>query len=262
MKNKITPTLKCLIVDDEPDAHAVLEQHINRIGWLQVTASLYDGVEALTNIPIIKPDIVFLDVQMANLTGLQLLKLLPAYDSQIILTTGHSEFAKDGYDFGVTDFLLKPILFERFLQATNKARLTHYNLGHSPLKDTVTKSYDTFADTPEWKDLPSPTFTSRYILLRVDKKIHHVPYDDILFVQSLANYVNVQTRYDCLTTRGALSEFTNKLPSGQFLQTHKSYMINRKYVRHIDGNLIYLDDNFKVPISRADRQGTLKWLAK
>ena len=94
MSNELTPTLKCLIVDDEPDAHAVLKLHIGQISWLEASTSFYDGVEALTNIPIIQPDIVFLDVKMANLTGLQLMKLLPASESQIILTTAHSEFAK------------------------------------------------------------------------------------------------------------------------------------------------------------------------
>jgi DNA-binding LytR/AlgR family response regulator len=162
----------------------------------------------------------------------------------------------------VTDFLLKPVLFERFLQAANKARLTYHSLSHATLNDTTAQAFETFNDQIEWKDLPSPTFTRDYILLRVDKKIHHLPYEDILFIQSLANYVNVQTRTGCLTTRSALSEFTSKLPSSQFLQTHKSYMINRKHVKRIDGNMIYLDDNFKVPMSRADRLGTLKWLAR
>lgn len=258
MNSITTPTLKCLIVDDEPDAHQVLKLHIAQISWLEVIATYYDGIEALTNMELIRPDIVFLDVQMVNLTGLELLSMLPVPDSQIILTTAYSEFAKQAYDFGVIDFLLKPVLFQRFLQAVNKARLNNKCCRRAQECDHKTSSG---IQKDDWKELPSPTFTSSYVLVRVDKKIHHIPFEDIYFIQSLANYVNVQTRSGCLTTRGALSEFTNNLPESQFLRTHKSYIINRKHVVRIEGNVIFLAENFKVPMSRADRLVTLKWLA-
>ena len=271
MTYKSTTTLKCLIIDDEPDSHLVLQHHLSQIPWLSLAGNIYNAVEALVEIPASQPDLIFLDVNMPNLSGLQLLDMLPSMGAQVILTTAYSKYAMDGYDFDIADFLLKPATFERFLKAVNKVRINHdvkygTQIGFiradsfkqsSPIKTQVICS-----DQPEWKEIPSPVFGSSHATLRVEKTLHRVPYENIIFIESLKNYVNVHTFHECLTTRGSLAEFGEKLPASLFLRTHKSYIINRAHALLIEGNEVVLENDYRVMISKADRLDVLKSLAK
>lgn len=271
MIDKTTIPLKCLIIDDERDSHLVLEHHLGQIPWLNLAGNVYNAVDALVEIPRCTPDLIFLDVNMPSLSGLQLMEMLPAIRSQVILTTAYTKYAMDGYDFDIVDFLLKPATFERFLKAVNKARINHEKryqensstkASYLSTNDPLPKSYAPAADSGGWKDLPSPSFGTSHAIFRVEKKLYRIPYDSIIFIESIRNYVNVHTLHGCLTTRGSLTKFNGKLPETLFLRTHKSYIVNCDHALEIEGNQLILEKNYRVMISKAERNEVLKALAR
>ncbi|MCE7044466.1 LytTR family DNA-binding domain-containing protein [Dyadobacter sp. CY312] len=266
MSEKPAPALRCLIIDDEPDSHKLLEYNIGQVSWLSLIGNAYNGLDALAMITSMKPDLIFLDVNMPSISGLQMLEMLPDTKVQVILTTAYSRYALDGYDFSITDFLLKPAYLDRFIKAVTKALTIHQRSYNTqiplPPITTFSPALQSDFDQSEFKDLPSPLFGESQVTLRVEKKLHRIPYQNIIFLEGLKNYVNVHTYHDCLTTRSSLTDFENRLPEKLFLRTHKSYIINRNCALEIEGNEILLEKEFKVMISKTDRYQILKSLSK
>lgn len=207
---------KCLIVDDEPQAHEVLKAHITLVPSLEWSGSSFNGLEAISTLREKQVDILFLDIQMPRLLGTELFKSIQS-PPKTILVTAYREFAMDGFDLGVVDYLLKPVAFERFLKAINKA-IPAFGPDRSP----------------------GPTQSGKYLYFRVNRKMVKVWLHDILYVESLKDYVKLVTRQGTLITKISLSGLIDMLPESDFLQVHRSFLVA---VEHVDA---YAADSLKV----------------
>ncbi|MCZ8023622.1 MAG: LytTR family DNA-binding domain-containing protein [Flavobacterium sp.] len=222
--------LNCLIVDDEPIAQQILEKYIKQIDALHLVGKCNDAFEALNVLHRDNIDVLFLDIKMPSLTGLDMLKTLQ-HSPKVILTTAFSEFGVESYDYGITDYLLKPIPFERFLKAVNKI--------------LIPKNEDLSTGGMESKAEIEPTF----IFFKADKKIHKYFFADILFIEGNGNYVKIHSQHEKpIMVLDKLTELQEKLPKKQFIRVHKSFIINVSHIQKIEGNMINIKQKV-IPIS-------------
>lgn len=229
---------KCLIVDDEPIAQQILEQHIDKVESLSLTAKCNNAFDALNVLHQEEVDIMFLDIKMPSMTGLELLKSLQN-PPKVILTTAFSEFGVESYEYGVTDYLLKPISFERFLRAINKILLS---------KKDKTQIIEKTAKP------------SDFIFFKADKKIHKFYFRDILFIEGSGNYVKIHSENEQpLMVLDKLGELIKKLPETNFCRVHKSYIVNVHKIMQVEGNRIKFK-NTHVPISSTYKQDFEKYI--
>ena len=226
---------QCLIVDDEPVAQQILEKYINQIEALHLIAKCSNAFEAMNILHQEKVDILFLDIKMPSLSGIEMLKTIQN-QPKVILTTAFSEFAVESYEYGVIDYLLKPIAFERFLKTVNKILLPQnidFNNGKAEEKLTI-----------------QPTS----IFLKANKKIFKYYLVDILFIEGSGNYIKVHTQNDKpLMVLDKLTDLLEKLPPRQFLRVHKSFIINISHIIKIEGNVLFIRDR-EIPISNTFRK--------
>lgn len=262
MNVTITKKISCLIVDDEEPAHDVLKFFLAKISWLSYAGSCYNAVEALEVIPETKPDILFLDVNMPELSGLDLLNIVKAPDTHVIMTTAHREYAVDGFTFDITSFLLKPIGFDRFLKAVTKVRrlVTNDQRGDDRVKlsPEPAKVDANLTDQIGWVETVSlPTSEQRlenanqeeYMWLRADRKMYCIWFKDIYFIEGLKDYVKVYHTNGVLVTLASMSSLMNRLPTPTFVRTHRSYIVNRNSIKMIEGNMITMTNDIKVSIA-------------
>lgn len=226
---------QCLIVDDEPIAQQILEKYITQIDALHLVDKCSNAFEALNVLHREKIDILFLDIKMPSLSGLDMLKTLQN-PPKVILTTAFSEFGVESYEYGIIDYLLKPIPFERFLKAVNKILLPKNTLLTKELTDE------------------NPTSDPTFIFFKADKKMHKYYFADILFIEGCGNYVKIHTQNDKpLLVLDKLTELKDKLPQKEFLRVHKSFIINVSHINKIKGNMLTIKDK-AVPISATFKQ--------
>ncbi len=222
--------LGCIIVDDESLAQNVLETYISSVSTLHLLKKCNSALEAISYLHENKVDLIFLDINMPELSGLEMLKTLTD-PPQVILTTAYSEYALESYDYGVADYLLKPFSLERFLKAVN--RVTHKFEPSDSNKKTLQKS--------------------NKIILRQDKVIHSVSTEDIEYVKAYGNYLSVFTKAKKYIVRDTISAFEQKLSRHLFVRVHKSYVVQINKISTIDGNRLYIGDT-KVPIGNYYKQ--------
>jgi DNA-binding LytR/AlgR family response regulator len=224
----------CLIVDDEPIAQEILEKYILQIDVLNLVGKCGNAFEALNVLHKEQIDIVFLDIKMPSLSGLDMLKTIQN-PPHVILTTAFSEFGVESYEYGITDYLLKPISFERFLRAINKLVI--------PQNSKLT------LPQPEDK-IVEPTF----IFFKADKKIHKYYFSDILFIEGSGNYVKIHSQHEKpLLVLDKLTDLQNKLPQKQFIRVHKSFIVNVSHIQKIEGNMLTIHNKI-LPISTTFKQ--------
>ena len=224
-------SMKCLIIDDEPLSRDVIRNYVNDHPELQLEGECKDAFEAMTALESSKVDLIFLDINMPKLSGINFYKSLNQ-KPLVIFTTAYPEFAVEGFELDAVDYLLKPFSFERFIKAVNKA------------KGKVA--------VPEKE-------TSDYMMLKADKKMYRTAYDDILFFESLGDYVKVYTRERVLIIAGTLKKLLSELPATRFLRTHKSYIISMAQVEYIEGNQIKIGEHM-VSIGQAYREEVMSRL--
>ena len=226
---------RCLIVEDEPIAQQIIETYISKLDALHLVGTCNNAFEALNFLHQETIDILFLDIQMPSLSGLDMLKTLQNRP-KVILTTAYSEFGVESYDYGITDYLLKPISFERFLKAVNKLLVTH--------------KHDIADDPADQHVVSDPTF----FFFKSDKKIHKYHFADILFIEGSGNYVKVHTKGDKpLMVLDKLSDLQDKLPKTSFLRIHKSFIVNLLNIDNIEGNMLTIHGRV-LPISASFKQ--------
>ncbi|WP_406827230.1 LytR/AlgR family response regulator transcription factor [Pedobacter sp. KACC 23697] len=235
-------SLRCLIVDDEPLAHGVITEYAKDIPFINIVGNCYRATAALDFLSKQPVDLIFLDIRMPKLNGLDFLKTL-AHKPLVIITSAYEEYALSGFDLAVCDYLLKPFRLERFLKAVNRALELH-NLK----KQTAT--------TSEIEKIP--TKNNGQISLKVDKKHILIKIDEIQYLESLGNYVKVWKNGDFLLTPRTLASFEDQL-STDFIRIHKSFMLNKKYVDYLEGNTIVLKNGQHVPIGK-NFKGMIKQL--
>ncbi len=213
--------IKCLIVDDEPLAQRVLEKYIAALPSLELIAKCGNALEAASLLHERSVDLIFLDIKMPELSGLDFIRTL-ASPPKIILTTAYSEYALDGYELGVMDYLLKPIAFERFLKAINKVTA-------SPQQSVDLSAMDTHS---------RPDF----IFLREDKVDYKVKLSDIMYLEACGNYVKVFARKKMYLVNETLTAFETQLPESDFIRVHKSFIISLNKIEQIIGNMVKMGD--------------------
>ncbi|MFD0941708.1 LytR/AlgR family response regulator transcription factor [Pedobacter boryungensis] len=225
-------SLHCLIIDDEPLAHEVILEYSKDIPFLQISGQCYRATEAFEFLSNTAVDLIFLDIRMPKLNGLDFLRTLQR-KPLVIITSAYEEYALESFDLAVCDYLLKPFRFDRFLKAANRA-LENYNL-----KNQVIKTANSL-----------PTGENEQISIKSDKKHVLVNTKDIHYLESLGNYVKVWIDSNFLLTPRTLSSFEEQLPSGIFIRIHKSFILNKKFVHYVEGNTIFLKNNQQIPVGK------------
>ena len=206
-------SLRCVIIDDEPLAINVIKNHIAQLKGLEIIKTFDNAIESLDFLRTTEIDLLFLDINMPVLDGLSFLKSLDN-KPMVILTTAHEEYAVEGFELEVLDYLVKPISLPRFLKASNKA----------------------IAKTQE---APKSTTENESIFVKVDKKkMKKVYLDDILLVESLKDYIKIITLNGNYVVHQTLGSFTDELPSTQFVRIHRSYTANINKVDAVEGNSV------------------------
>jgi two-component system response regulator LytT len=224
--------IRCLAVDDEAYASEIIAGYISKIPDLELVGTTTNPFEAISLVQGGNVDLVFLDIQMPELNGIQFLKICGG-NCKVILTTAYTEYALDGFDHGVIDYLLKPIPYERFYKSIEKARI-------------IINSAQT------GKVEPAPPVISpamEYLFIKGDSKNKFIKVElkDILYVEGLKNYLSVYTSTQRLITYQSLKDFESQLPENQFTRVHKSYIIALSKISLIDGNTIYIKDQ-SIPV--------------
>jgi DNA-binding LytR/AlgR family response regulator len=212
-------SLRCFVVDDEPLAVKMLENFIARTPFLELVASFTDPVLALSEMRTQAPDLVFLDIQMPDLSGMELSRMVPA-GTRIIFTTAFKQYAFESYEVSALDFLLKPIRYQKFLEAAEKAREWF------TLKEAATA-----APTAPVSEAKTSTF------FKVDGALRKVEFDDILFVEGMKDYVMVflASQKQPLVTHVTMKGMEEMLPAGQFMRIHRSFIVALDKVASVSG---------------------------
>ncbi len=227
-------SLRCLIIDGEPLAHDIILAYISDVPFLENVGHCYRATEALIFLSNHNVDLIFLDIRMPKLNGLDFLRTLQN-QPLVIITSAYEEYALESFDLAVCDYLLKPFRFDRFLKATNRA-LETYNLKNQTDKPTLN----------EPKDVVSPT----QIAIKVDKKHILIGLNEILYLESLGNYVKVWKDGGFLLTPRTLTSFEEQLPPALFVRVHKSFILNKKQGHYLEGNMIFLKNGQQVAIGK------------
>lgn len=232
---------KCLIVDDEPLAIKVIEAHAGKIPSLQVVATCQNAVDAFDVLMKKQIDLVFLDVEMPGITGLDLLKSLKKAPA-IIITTAYREFAMDAFELDAIDYLLKPIPFDRFFKS-----ITKYYQWQSNEKNELKTS------TGEGLD------ADQYIYVRSDRKVLKLPLGQILFIESLKDYVKIHVADEVVITKEKISHLEEKLPESGFLRTHRSFLVSVRHIRAFSAETVEIGKH-EIPIGRTYKSAVLSKL--
>ncbi|HTH58037.1 MAG TPA: response regulator, partial [Cyclobacteriaceae bacterium] len=223
--------LQCLIIDDEPLARKGLEEHVREIDFLQCVAACENALKASLYLNEQKIDLIYLDIHMPKVSGIEFLKSLK-HPPLTIFTTAYSNYALEGYTLDVIDYLVKPITFERFLKASQKA------LEFSLLKSRAENSTAPVVD---------------YFFVRCDRKFEKVFFQDVSHVEAMQNYAIIHVGDRKLISYITLTSIENQLPKDQFLKVHKSFLISIPHVKAIEKDEIILE-HARIPISRSLRE--------
>ncbi|MCH7412821.1 response regulator transcription factor [Belliella sp. R4-6] len=214
--------IKCLIVDDEPFAQEVIEKHAEKVPYLQVVKKSNNAVEALKDIEEYLPDLVFMDIQMPEMSGLELIKILNNHKPKVIITTAFPEHALEGFDLDVSDYLLKPISFERFLKAVNKV-YTYQKLATQPRIPAVQSS-----------ESDSPTF----FWVKENGKLVHVAFEDVQMIKGMKDYLQIFLKERRIITYMTMKRIMEILPLQDFMRVSRSYIVRKSSIISINGNML------------------------
>lgn len=220
--------IRTLIVDDEPLALQVLESHISQLPDIELVAKCGNAIEANNILMNEDIDLICLDIKMPQLSGIDFLKSLKN-PPLVIFTTAFSNYAMEGYDLDVVDFLLKPISLERFMKAIHK----------------VSEMMKITKQVPATED--------DYFYVKADKKLIRIKYDDIIYIEGLKDYVIIRVDESRIVTLQTMKSLTDKLPSDMFLRVHRSYLVNIDKINSITGNMIEVFEKGKtkfIPIGK------------
>jgi two-component system LytT family response regulator len=230
----------CLIVDDEPRAREILKRYIEQVPMLTIAEECSNALQALTIMQNNKIDLLFLDVQMPQVTGLELIKLLKN-PPVIILTTAYEKYALEAFDLDVADYLLKPIHFDRFLKAVMK---------------TIPSDISGFQEVVQSEaQVPNQTF----LYFRADRKMVKVFVKDIVYIESLKDYVKIFTEKGLVVTKSSITALEVMLPEETFVRAHRSYIVNINKITSFTSDLVELEKT-QIPVGKLYKQQLFKMM--
>ncbi|MEO2062914.1 MAG: LytTR family DNA-binding domain-containing protein [Christiangramia sp.] len=230
--------IRCIIVDDEPVALDIMENHLSRIDAIEIVKRCRNATEAFNAINTKKIDLIFLDINMPGISGISFAKSINK-KIRIIFTTAYREYAIDGFDLHAVDYLLKPVSFERLLDAVSNFQQHH-------LKET---------------GVPAATPKAEFIFVKIDRKMHKIDFDKILWVESLSDYLKIETSEGTKVTRETMSTLESKLPSEDFIRIHRSFIVALNKIESYSYEEVIVQSK-SIPISRTYKEVVLGKLEK
>jgi two-component system LytT family response regulator len=234
--------IRCLVVDDEPLALNILEDYISKMPFLYLIKATTNPIEALTLVQQGDIDLVFLDVQMPELTGIQFLRIANG-KAKVILTTAYPQYALEGYELDVVDYLLKPIAFDRFFKSAQKAQGIIQPAAAKPVAPAE----------PAQKD----DFSNDFIFVKTEHKIQKVYLHDILFIEGLKDYISIFTPAERIITLQNMKKMEDALPEKHFIRVHKSYIVSINKIDSIERSRIFIGDKI-IPVGDTYREDFFK----
>ena len=230
--------MRYIIIDDEHIAHKIIMEYCEMLPHMKLQKNCYSALEALEYMNTHQVDLIFLDLNMPKLKGFEFLKTLP-FPPKVIVTTAYSEFAIEGYELNIQDYLLKPFSFERFLKAVNKV------IGSNIItNNSISEGNNN---------------STKRIFLRQNKSYIQIELDAILFIEAAGNYTKIISKNETISIREKISDILESLTSNDFIQVHKSFAIATKHIKRIDGNRIYIEDH-TIPIGKLYKANLIKIL--
>ena len=216
----------CIVIEDEPLAQNILKKYIEDHPSLELIAVCSDAMEAQTILRQQPVQLLFLDINLPKLSGINFIKTL-IHPPLIIFTTAYPEFAVEGFELNAIDYLLKPFSFERFLKAVNKA----------------IEKINSSAISSQKKEPPAPSF----VFLKADKKIHKINLDNILYIEAVGDYMKVVTESGQLLVNETMKKILEDFPASEFIRVHKSFIVAINKIKYIEGNYVQVGDK-SIPI--------------
>lgn len=230
--------IKCIIVEDETLAQQVIENHLRNTPQLELVGICNNVVEARTILDRTEIDLIFLDIQLPGMTGLNFLRSFPE-SPLVILTTAYAEHALESYEFNVIDYLLKPISLERFTRAINK-------LSNGRLLPLTAKERESSSD---------------HIFIRSGSKFFKVNFSEILFIESMKDYLKIHTKEHKLVTHQTMNDMEKLLPARQFIRVHKSFIVAIDHIKSIYGNTIEISQT-TIPIGSIFKNNVMNLIGR
>lgn len=224
--------MNCIVIEDEPAAQSVLESYISKCTDLRLCGTFADAFSAQAFMQNQSVDLIFLDINLPEMSGVSFLRSL-VHPPLVIFTTAYSKYAVDGFDLEAVDFLLKPFSFERFYKAVNKAR-------------------EKFNSTTQ------PLFPAK-ISVKSGKRIYQLSIDNLLFIETCGDYVTIHTTDKKLVVHGTLKSWEDKLKGSSFLKVHRTIIVNLSKIDHLEGNLLRIGEH-KLPVSDAFKENLMDFL--
>lgn len=230
--------LKCIIIDDEPVARKILQEFIEEIDFLELVGQAENPLKAMSLINDNNPDIIFLDINMPKITGIEFLKT-SKLQAKIIMTTAYAEHAVEAFGLEVLDYLVKPIAFDRFLRACNRARET--------VKLTEAR--------------PAPQQKADHFFIKCNNQIEKILYHDLVYAEAMLNYVMLYTATKKMMVYVTIKSLEEQLPSDIFIKVHKSFIVNISKIKSIEGSILDMGIE-KITISQNLREKVISEIVK
>lgn len=231
--------IKCIIVDDERLAQQVIQNHLQKIPGFQIMAVCNNAIEAATALRNFEVDLIFLDIQLPGITGLNFLRSL-SDPPLVILTTAYAEYAVESYEFSVIDYLLKPISFERFKKAINKINDGRLFVQNNLEKDNT---------------------SSEHIFIKSGNKFFKINFPEIIYIEAMKDYLKIHTGEYKLVTLQTMSEMEKILPPKQFIRVHKSFIVAVAHIKSVYGNSIEMEKT-TIPIGISYKNNVMNFIAR
>jgi DNA-binding LytR/AlgR family response regulator len=227
--------IRCLVIDDERLTREYIKNYISKIPQLELVSEFNSPLKAVDLIKSGKVDLLFLDIQMPDITGLDFIKSLQS-KPEVIFTTAYQEYALEGYNLNVIDYLLKPFSFDRFFQAVNKVIDKIGNMQREAGESVISEQSQT-------------TIENTYLTIRADRKFYKINFTDLMYIEGQKAYVTFHTANKKITALASLKELEESLPGTQFIRIHKSYIVAIKEISSLEGNLLEVF-NTKLPVGK------------
>ncbi|MFV0564552.1 MAG: LytR/AlgR family response regulator transcription factor [Flavobacteriaceae bacterium] len=241
--------MKCIVIDDEPLAINVIEAYVKQVPQLEIVAKCTNPLEAIVQINKHKIDLVFLDIEMPNLTGIDLVKTVDSIP-QFIFTTAYPQYALDGFNLNATDYLVKPIPFHRFLKAVLRAK-EKYELENSMIVKDEKILFPT--------KIP---LQNNFIFVKSEYENIKINIEDIVYVQGLKDYMKIYAKPNsdkAILTLSSFKDILDKLPEAQFIRVHRSYAVNVNFIKTLQKTKLIVN-NIQIPIGETYKEDVLKQL--
>ncbi len=232
---------RCLIVDDEPLARELIRAHVEKLENFEIVDQCGDAMKALNVLREKQVDLIFMDIQMPQITGIDFLKTLK-HPPKVIITTAYREYALEGFELDVVDYLLKPITFERFLKSVNK----YYQITQDEVQLITNSAADRLKD-------------ESFIYIKENKKVVKIHLSEIRYIEGLSEYVQIYTEKRKIITKTSMVQMEEKLPTDSFLRIHKSFIVSIGKIEAFTANTIEIQGK-ELPIGRSFKNGVLSAL--